>query len=122
MTHTKKSGHALDLEIALSHVDGDRQLLAELTEMFLQDYPRLLDEARNSVLQGDHSGLERAAHTLKGRLAFFGIHKAREQVSELEMMGRINDLSRALQALAEVEADMEGILPEFESLSREQNT
>jgi len=121
MADSQKTGHALDLEIALAHVEGDRQLLAELSAMFLQDYPRLLGEAKSAILQGDHSGLERLAHTLKGRLAFFGIRKAHEQVLELEMMGRTNAMARAPQALAAIEAELEGILPEFESLTREQN-
>jgi HPt (histidine-containing phosphotransfer) domain-containing protein len=115
------TGRALDLDVALAHVDGDRQLLAELAALFIQDYPRLRDEARESIQKGDHSSLERAAHTLKGRLAFFGIQKGRQQTIALEMMGRQNDLSRAKQALAEVEAEMESILIEFESLSRAQN-
>jgi HPt (histidine-containing phosphotransfer) domain-containing protein len=121
MMELKKTGRALDLDVALAHADGDRQLLAELSAMFLQDYPRLLDEARDSILQKDHSGLERAAHTLKGRLAFFGICRAHEQVLELEMMGRHRDLTRARQALAEVETEMEGILAELEALAREQS-
>ena len=119
MMYSNSTGKALDLDIALSHVDGDRPLLAELAAMFLQDYPRLQGEARDSIRKGDHASLERVAHTLKGRLAFFGIQKARERVAKLEMMGRMNDLSQAMQALAEVETEMEGILLEFESLSRE---
>jgi two-component system, sensor histidine kinase and response regulator len=121
MMHSNdETERALDLDIALAHVGGDRQLLTELANVFLQDYPRLRNEARESILKGDHKSLERAAHTLKGRLAFFGIHKAREQVAALEMMGRVNDLSRAKQALAEVETEMESILIEVESISREQ--
>jgi HPt (histidine-containing phosphotransfer) domain-containing protein len=121
MMHSGKTGQALDLDVALAHVDGDRQLLAELAALFVQDYPRLRDEARESILKGDHSSLERAAHTLKGRLAFFGIQQAREQAIALEMMGRIGDLSRAKQALADVEREMESVLLEFESLCRVEN-
>lgn len=116
------TGRALDLKVALAHVDGDRQLLAELAALFIQDYPRLRDEARESIQKGDHSGLERAAHTLKGRLAFFGIQRGREETLALEMMGRQKDLSCAKQALADVETEMESILFEFESLSPAQNT
>jgi two-component system, sensor histidine kinase and response regulator len=121
MIHSGNMGPAFDLDIALAHVDGDRQFLAELAALFVQDYPRLRDEARESILKGDHSSLERAAHTLKGRLAFFGIRKAREQAIALEMMGRTGDLSRAQQVLADVEREMESVLLEFESLSRAQN-
>jgi two-component system, sensor histidine kinase and response regulator len=112
----------LDLDVALSHVDGDMQLLAELAALFLQDYPRLLDEMRDSIAKADAACLERMAHTLKGRLAFFGIRKAREQALGLELSGREQNLTGAVQALAEIEAEMESILPEFSSLSQEQNT
>jgi HPt (histidine-containing phosphotransfer) domain-containing protein len=118
MMHSENTGRALDLNVALAHVDGDRQFLAELATLFVQDYPRLRDEARESILKGDHSSLERAAHTLKGRLAFFGIQKAREQAIALETMGRTRDLSYAGQALADVEREMESVLLEIESLSR----
>ncbi len=114
-----KSGRALDLNVALAHVDGDWQFLAELSAMFLQDYPRLMEEARDSIQQKDPASLERAAHTLKGRLAFFGIHKLRERILELEMIGRNKDMALAAQTLADVEAEMASILPEFESLIRE---
>jgi len=110
----------LDLAVALSHVDGDMQLLAELAALFLQDYPRLLEEIRGSITNADSACLERAAHTLKGRLAFFGIQKAREQALGLEISGRDQNLAGAGQALAEIEIEMESILPEFALLSRDQ--
>jgi HPt (histidine-containing phosphotransfer) domain-containing protein len=116
-----RSGRALDLDIALAHVDNDSQLLSELASMFVQDYPRLAEEARDSILKNDCSGVERAAHTLKGRLAFFGIKFLRDQVLNLEMMGRNHDLTRARQALEEIEIAMKSIVPEFESLILEQN-
>ncbi len=112
---------ALDLNVALGHVDGDRELLAQLSSMFLKDYPRLMNTVRDSILNNDYSSLERAAHTLKGRLAFFGVHEVREKARELEAIGRSGDMNRASRTLTEIEAAMEGILPEFESLAREQN-
>ncbi len=116
-----RSGPALSLDLALAHVDGDSQLLSELAAMFVQDYPRLLEEARKSILQNESSGLERAAHTLKGRLAFFGITKLRDRIARLEEMGRDCDLSKAAQALDEIETGMKHILTEFEMLIRELN-
>ncbi len=111
----------MDLDIALSHVDGDIQFLAELAELFLQDYPRLLGELRLSILQGNYSDLERAAHTLKGRLAFFGLNQMRDKLFGLEMMGRERNFTNSKQALAEIEFAMERVLPEFTALVREQD-
>jgi len=110
----------IDWTIALVHVDGDRQLLVELAALFAQDCPRLLLEARESIAQNDHSKLERAAHTLKGRLAFFGIHDLRDKALRLETMGRMQAPDEAPEALAEIEAGIESIIPEFIALSREQ--
>jgi two-component system, sensor histidine kinase and response regulator len=111
---------SIDWTIALVHVDGDKQLLAELAAMFAQDCPRLLLEARESIAQMDYPKLERAAHTLKGRLAFFGIHDLRDKALRLETIGRMQLLDGARESLAEVEAGIESILPEFSALSREQ--
>jgi HPt (histidine-containing phosphotransfer) domain-containing protein len=121
MAHQEDSGLALNLETALSHVDGDMQLLSELALMFLQDYPRLAEEALSAIAQNDGVVLERAAHTLKGRLAFFGITKIHKQVTRLEVIGRTGDFSGAPQLLLEINAEMESILPEFESLIQEQH-
>ena len=112
----------MDLSIALAHVEGDLQLLAELAAMFVGDYPRFLEETHESILRNDYATLEREAHTLKGRLAFFGILPLRGKALELEMMGRNQDLSRAPQLLRELDAEMKSILPQFESLAREQTS
>jgi two-component system, sensor histidine kinase and response regulator len=119
MIDSKDAGLAIDFSIALAHVENDLQLLAELAALFVQDYPRLRQESRNAIALNDCPGLERAAHTLKGRLAFFGIKALREQALQLETMGRANDLQGAKEALAAIEAAMERILPEIESLTKE---
>jgi len=110
----------MDLDVALSYVDGDIQFLAELAELFLQDYPHLMEELRHSIQQGNHSDLERAAHTLKGRLAFFGLNRMRDKAFGLELMGRERNSANTVRALAEFESAMVGILPEFTSLVRDQ--
>lgn len=120
MTDSDKAKREMDLDVALSHVDGDIQFLAELAELFLQDYRRLMDEMRDSILRGNDSDLERAAHTLKGRLAFFGLNRMRDALFVLEMMGRERNCLNAEDALLEIESAMERILPEFASLVREQ--
>jgi two-component system sensor histidine kinase/response regulator len=116
VTDSNTTGENLDLEIALSHVGGDLDLLSELASLFLQDYPRLLAEMQDAIRQGSDSDLERAAHTLKGRLAFFGVLKVRDQALALEMMGRTHNSVQAASAFAEIESEMACILPEFAAL------
>ena len=121
MTCTKKPGKALDMEAALVHAGGDRPLLEELAAMFVQDCPHLLDDARTSIRKADCESLERVAHTLRGRLAFFGLQTTSERALELEMTGRNRDWSHALEVLTRVESEMEPILAELHSLTLGQN-
>lgn len=116
---SKSKRAAIDCSVALAHVEDDRQLLAELATIFIEGYPRLLHEVRNSIALNDFPGLERAAHTLKGRLAFFGAQRARGQASDLETMGRTQDLTGARESLDVLDAEMKMILSEIESLTRE---
>ncbi len=112
-------GESLDLDVALSHVDGDRELLRELSGIFIEDYPRMLEEMQNSVLGRDHATLERLAHTLKGRLAYFGAAEARGSAADLETMGRERDLAGAWKSLEELDSAMAGVLRELESFCRD---
>jgi two-component system sensor histidine kinase/response regulator len=116
---SRDAGAAIDFSIALGHVENDLQLLAELAALFVQDYPRLLQETRNSIALNDCAGLERAAHTLKGRLDFLGIKQVSEQALELETMGRMHDLTGAKEAFAVIETEMECVLPEIASLTKD---
>lgn len=110
---------SLDLDVALSHVDGDRELLRELFEIFIEDYPRMFEEMQNSVLGRDCPTLERLAHTLKGRLAYFGAPGARSCAADLETMGREKDLAGAWKTFEELASAMAGVLRELESFCRE---
>ncbi len=111
-----KSGRVLDVETALAHVDGDLPLLSELAQMFVEDFPRLAEDLREGILHSDFSSVERIAHTLRGRLAFFGIGALRDQFSDLERMGRDHDLTVALELLTDIKIGMDPILLEFEQL------
>jgi HPt (histidine-containing phosphotransfer) domain-containing protein len=110
----------IDWTMALMYVDNDRKLLAELAAVFSQDSPSMLRKAQEAIAQNDSPELERIAHTLKGRLAFFGIDFLRDKALRLETIGRLRVLDDAAELLAEIESDIERILPEFDALSREQ--
>ena len=103
---------------ALSRVDGDSSLLAELAAIFIDEYPLLLEEVRDSIIQDDHSGFERAAHTLKGRLDFFAIDEMHDLALRLEIMGRARDWNEAHRTLKLIETGMANVLHEFELLAR----
>jgi HPt (histidine-containing phosphotransfer) domain-containing protein len=103
--------------VALDHVDGDSQLLADLALIFLEEGTRLLGEIRDSLAKGDSAAVERTAHSLKGRLAFFGMDRERELASELEISGRRGESAEARRLMTELALNIETAMPEFAVLA-----
>lgn len=90
---------SVDLSTALHWVDGDRELLAELIEIFLEDCPRRLHELEQAVKETDAIGVSRAAHSLKGMVAGFGARPAQELAGEMEVLGKAGYLAKTSDLL-----------------------
>jgi PAS domain S-box-containing protein len=76
-------------EKALWHrLGGDRQLLAELLDLFQQQTPELLAEIDEGLHHRDSIRLKKGAHTLKGSIGAFSTGPAYLAVQELESAGR----------------------------------
>jgi len=104
---TAPSGDAVNLDAALEMAAGDRALLRESVSLFLQlDYPRHRGDLQAAVARGDASGIQRAAHGLKGALDSFGGWPARDIARRLESAARAGDLDTAAALIGELEAEM----------------
>lgn len=103
---TQATGPHVDLDHALTWVDQDRALLAELVEIFLQDYPQRLTELREAVAQDDAPRTQRVAHGLKGSVAGFGANQAKELALRLELIGKSGNLAEAGPALVDLEGEL----------------
>ncbi len=106
----------LDRAVALSRVGDDLDLLREVAQLFLQDYPNSLREIRRALETGDAQLLERSAHGLKGSVANFGARAAVEAALRLESMGRAKSFEQAGDALAQLEAALARLRPELEAI------
>ncbi|MBZ5636399.1 MAG: Hpt domain-containing protein [Acidobacteriia bacterium] len=93
----------LDRATALARVGGDLELLKEIAALFLDEYPRALDDIHKAVATGDAYVLERAAHGLKGSVANFGASTAVDAAFQLEQLGRAHKLDPVPPALAQLE-------------------
>jgi two-component system, sensor histidine kinase and response regulator len=95
-----------DRSVALSHVDGDVELLREMAELFLADYPQQMAQIQQAIARDDSQALLRAAHSLKGVVGTFAARATYEAVQRLEMMGENGDLLRAREAYVSLAAEM----------------
>ena len=85
---------------------GKVELVDQLIDLLLADYPRQRDSMARHIAAGDGLCTREAAHRLKGQLQTLGVDRAALEALRLEDMGRRNDLSDAVDALQALEAQM----------------
>ncbi|UYG07117.1 response regulator [Halomonas sp. M4R1S46] len=103
----------LDWQTALDNLDGNRALLAEMVEIFLEECPQLLQAMETALGEGDARTLRRHAHTLKGSARVVGGQAAGEAALSLETLARDGELERAgpaLEALRQAVAELTPLL------------
>ncbi len=106
----------LDESLALSRVGGDVELLKEVVELFLDDYPSTFEKIKAAVAARNAKDLEHYAHSLKGSVSTFGANRAFEAAFTLEKQGRSGDLASAPDGLLQLEQALAALRPELVSL------
>ena len=91
---------------ALAQVEGNTKLLGEITQIFLEQYPKLLEETRQALAQSDNEVVASAAHTLASSVGQLGAQRAFTAAKKLEHLGWQGDLSHVPEALAELEGEL----------------
>jgi two-component system sensor histidine kinase/response regulator len=101
----------VDNTLLLEAFDGDWNFFKEVVEIFLDDYPRLLDDLRKSLKGGDCDMFMRSAHSLKGMLRNFRAEIAAEVAYDLEKKGKKADLNGA-------QADIESLAAQIAEVDK----
>jgi signal transduction histidine kinase/CheY-like chemotaxis protein/HPt (histidine-containing phosphotransfer) domain-containing protein len=86
----------------LARVGGDRELLAEISRLFVDDAPRHLQSIREALDTRNGESLRRAAHGLKGAAANFeadGVVSAARALEEIGRTGEFEAHEAAWQTL-----------------------
>jgi CheY-like chemotaxis protein/integral membrane sensor domain MASE1 len=96
---------AWDAKTLLEKIGGDEKLFREVTEIFLEETPKLIARLQQAVATGNPQMIETTAHSLKGELSYFGAAAA-QQARELERLGRENHLERTAVLLASLENEV----------------
>ena len=104
---------------ALSRVDGDTELLANLMDIFSTQAGPMLEAVRSAVSSNDPDKLEKAAHRLKGSVSIFGAHSVSQAAFELEKMGREGNLTQMTSGLSQLEQHMTNLQSALKQFRRE---
>jgi len=105
---------AFNVEAAMTSVGGDRQLLGEIVEVFLEECPRTLDELRQAIKAAETPRIRRLAHTLKNSLGYFGADGAYNAALALEQLARRGESQEALAIFQRLEQQVMLLRPAME--------
>jgi len=107
----------LDKEAIMARTEGDAQLLAEISEIFVRDSRALMEKIRDAVARGDSPELERATHRLKGGLGTLGARTAVEIAQRLEALGRDGRAAEGGSSASALAAELARLEPELIALA-----
>lgn len=104
----------IDWQVALDAVGGRRDLLAELVQIFCDEYPMTLATIREAIERSDPKLLQLSAHQLKGCLRYFGPTTASEMAHSLEEIGRSGRIDGAATRIEPLSAAVKRLLPKLQ--------
>jgi two-component system, sensor histidine kinase and response regulator len=110
------SAGSFDLAAGLQRVEGDRELLEEISRIFADECPKILAEIRHAFDTSDAPLLDRLAHTLKGSAANLGALAVPRSAAALEQLARAGDFRGAEAQFKIVEKDVRTLLVELEGI------
>jgi HPt (histidine-containing phosphotransfer) domain-containing protein len=101
----------MDWDEALRICGGDRALLRDIAEAFLEEHPRRLDEIRRAIDAADWELLHRAAHTIKGSMRYFGAQAVFDRAFGLEQLAANQSLEGAEEILGLLKQELAKLVP-----------
>jgi len=113
---------SINVEELMERIDGDRTLLAELAEIFREDYPKQIRLAHEALAANDAAAVRRIGHALKGALANLAATDATSLAASVEAMGKSGDLSQLSGKLLEMQSTMHNVVTRLQSLTVETAT
>jgi len=95
-----------NVDEALAQLESDTDLLRQIVQLFVDQYPKLLEETRQAFSRSDCISLTAIAHTLASSAGQLGAQRASAAARNLEQLGCQGNLSDVPQALAELEREL----------------
>ena len=113
---------AFDREQALKHVQGDMDLLRELTALFLEECPKHLNAMRQAIAERDAQKLQHTAHALKGSAAVISAQEVQATAQRIESAAREQNWDEISRSCRDLEIAAERLRRTLEAFVRESKT
>jgi two-component system sensor histidine kinase/response regulator len=106
MSSQRRPTTAFDLAELMGRIDGDRQLLVELVQVFRDGLPAMLAELDAALTNRDTVRLHRAGHALKGALLNLSAHPAAALARDIDDAARRGELGEAPGRVARLRQEL----------------
>jgi len=103
------SNEVFDGRGALNNLGGNKELLKEITGLFLEKTPFLIQELKEALSCRDVNLIEQQAHTLKGRALNIGASKIADEAFRIQLVARRNDTAKYSLALRRIEKEFKNL-------------
>ncbi len=99
----------IDFAAALEAVGGDKDLLVELIDLFLEDFPGQLEEMKKATEGGDSENTAARAHSIKGAAGNLALKRVQELAIEVEKMSTAGNLKGVARLIEDLEAELQNL-------------
>ena len=96
----------LDLKIALTRFDGDKEFFKQMLQKFLDYAPKQLSILDEAAKEGNAKEIEREAHGLKGAAGNLGVKGIADLSLKLELLGRTGNLAGAKEMIGNLKTEL----------------
>ncbi len=107
----------IDRKEALDRVEGMADLLREMAQLFIDEYPGLREQIVNGLAAGDLVAPRELSHRIKGTVGLFAAGGPFEAAKRMNDLGKAGDAEGMAQAWQRLEEQMDLLLPELEALA-----
>lgn len=119
-TDTEALSVIFDVAATLRNIGGDRALLDDLVELFLERYETMLERIRTALASKDQTAVEQAAHALKGTANNLSASEVVLSAGQLEALGRLGTLVEGPMIYTQLEKAVLRLVQVLETRSRSQ--
>ena len=89
----------IDKQMLREAFDQDWEFFKEIVDLFMIDFPRMIELLRETLKTGDAAAFSRNAHSVKGMVKLFQAEEAAMMAQALEEKGRKGDLAGASEGV-----------------------
>ena len=102
---------------ALERVEGMAELLKEMAELFVEEYPVLREQIVENLAAGELTVPRDLSHRIKGTVGLFAAHGPFEAAKRMNDLAKADDLDGAAGAWETLDRQMQQLMPELEALA-----